>query len=1483
MEPLPQWSLLQYGDPVDAVIRILVSDGTKIMGCTMDTPSRAVIVKGDIPNAIFQRETILVLQSKVIEVKPTLTLEIGANSTIHGIFPCEVQKMQRIIEMCSGIGVWSSMASYVDLHCIAGVDTNPRWETIFNLLHADSNFLVGDCGDRAVIQQLVAQNGIHATVIAGINCQPHSTGGDQRGLQDERATSLPKVLRAIWLLQSPCAILECVPAIMTNPEAQKMLKSFCRQTRMHLSQSILQLADVWCTRRERWFAVLTSPILGEIEVPSLPKDGQFGVVKKVMPFVRTWDPQEEEQLKLTLYELSSFNSFAVGGLDNLFLKPEEVMPTSLHSISNQLYPCSCGCRPAFSMDRMKNRGLYGVLISLGTEVFHDYRVLPECRYPHPAELFLLNGGVPSQKFGEVMGLANAGVGQCVSPVQGLWVLTHVANAIRRMRAMDELNPKDVLNAYLAKVCSERDQMWPMTSAPDDFATIQCYDAPHGSVLTLRVPHNVSVADFLAAEADFRGDPEIATRGLYVGQDRLDSQAIVSAYTNVAFGPVDSPVQPQPDVCCPCAQFPPDHVRSVTSNATETRTDEQRVDVSMGSQISQTLPFTVQDTTPVVALSNLEGPQFLELVPPKISKGEDVHDQLQSKIPSGDRLQLIAKQGDIWADDEIRFAFEVLAASYQHDIPLFAWDPLMMTSIVRYGHLDALEYYTSKLPDIALIMTAVNVEGHWFPLLWKRNANCLMGTTCGHAFDLSVALQAIHATVARLLKCPCLPLQFTRLPFVVDSFCGAMSIHYIAAEIFQRPLVSSMPELQTIHESLRLDFCQALLSSTSRPWTWGRGELQPQVMLKALLTEHGVPEAVVDERVQHVITKIGIAPITAALQSPVPWKEVKWAANRAVPMVQLVLPSELKDHITKKGEVLQAGNRSQKKTKGKAAGKGGTSPKIDPATLRIETGIFTCGEGIPLQQVDLSQIGPTTSGVVLCSVSASIPFLKTGRPVSAGGLAIIVVDDPTVPFPPMIPVEQIRLPVICTANGQPLLIDGRMIQLGAQHVSRKPQTEKYELVSISSSVVKVMIFRDQTTCDWNQVIAHPLKHIFSKVPILQQCQIDGCAQDCEAWHPAEACSIADPILEVWGRQWLSINFMPMQPAQAEMYSVHFRIPQCLQVQVQTYSGWDGIYCEPKDVDGKSPSTAFHVVWLPRSKYEDVLVYKQTIRGICGVARMGGKFGVRCLVADASRVHDAVRPGIPYLPPGKKEIYLVGPVPFGTIKSSLASVFDSIQWRARPLQPTPAASHIAGLMWKVQAVEDPPLHVIPTEHGEMVVSKVSEAAPPSVKTSGVVGASSTVQLCTTGSSASDPLQTNDPWAACLKQNGNGPKPMGIDPVELMEQRLVDAVVAKMPEQSSPAPLQSRVAELEQKVAEIADSQHKMQGLVQEQGHIHQQQIAQLEVAVSDQSHKLVGFQQQFRAQLEQQQGHLDGLFQQQLAKIEDLISGNKKPRRESPGPH
>lgn len=104
----------------------------------------------------------------------------------------------------------------------------------------------------------------------------------------------------------------------------------------------------------------------------------------------------------------------------------------------------------------------------------------------------------------------------------------------------------------------------------------------------------------------------------------------------------------------------------------------------------------------------------------------------------------------------------------------------------------------------------------------------------------------------------------------------------------------------------------------------------------------------------------------------------------------------------------------------------------------------------------------------------------------------------------------------------------------------------------------MIYRDQCQVDWRQVTASPMKVILSLLPVLTLCQDESCEGLCELWHKHERCEIEDTILESWGRQWLSSSFHYVQPADADMYSIHLRIPISLQNMIQTYSGCGGLY-------------------------------------------------------------------------------------------------------------------------------------------------------------------------------------------------------------------------------------------------------------------------------------------------------------------------------------
>lgn len=129
---------------------------------------------------------------------------------------------------------------------------------------------------------------------------------------------------------------------------------------------------------------------------------------------------------------------------------------------------------------------------------------------------------------------------------------------------------------------------------------------------------------------------------------------------------------------------------------------------------------------------------------------------------------------------------------------------------------------------------------------------------------------------------------------------------------------------------------------------------------------------------------------------------------------------------------------------------------------------------------------------------------------------------------------------------------------------------------------------------------------------------------------------------------------------------------------------------------------------------------------------------------------------------------------------------------------------------------------------------------------------------------------------------------DPVDALEKRIVSRVMAKLPESmevdtESTGASQSKLQELEKHIEELRAGHCQLHQIVSEQGQSQGRQIQQLAVqtaniehAVTDQAGKLTQFQGQFRAQIEHQQTQLDSLFQQQMAKLEELIS--KKQRTE-----
>ena len=461
------------------------------------------------------------------------------------------------------------------------------------------------------------------------------------------------------------------------------------------------------------------------------------------------------------------------------------------------------------------------------------------------------------------------------------------------------------------------------------------------------------------------------------------------------------------------------------------------------------------------------------------------------------------------------------------------------------------------------------------------------------------------------------------------------------------------------------------------------------------------------------------------------------------------------------------------------------------------------------------------------------------------------------------------------------------------MQRAPAQPGCEVRSIPTCVVKAIVFRDETSCEWSQVVAHPLQHIFDRIPPMQSCTDSECT-GCEAWHKSPQIPMDSPVLELWGKQWMKMDFAHTSPEKADMFTAHIRLPEYLQLQVQQFSGHSGVYLEPKALDGRKPSPDFQVVWVPKTDAAQLLLQRQTIQHVVGMARLGHKVGLRCKTEHAAEVFAKLKPGHTFLPPGRRQTFLVGPFPFGTLQASVAQALLSAGWTAKPIQAVPAKSHVQGLLFRVQSVQDPPLKVLRMAHGDVMIAKEDDASQPSRSEPKVVATLATESFVSKACEV-DMIQKNDPWAKAASKLQSRPQSFQIgNPLEDMTQKVVAEVLALLPKSSMEVDddaVDSRVSKLESQVQELQgqaqslitstqmhaqDAAAQFQDIrtqVQQQGH-------QFETAIQAQAASIQTFQdvfqEQFRQQVSHQQTMLDNMLNKQMTQFETLLA--KRPRQE-----
>ena len=844
-------------------------------------------------------------------------------------------------------------------------------------------------------------------------------------------------------------------------------------------------------------------------------------------------------------------------------------------------------------------------------------------YLHPKELFLLNGGDPEVCFGADLRLGLAGVGQCVSPLVGAWIFALVKRHLDVFLGSPAVcDPVHVASTLRNELCQKAERLWPKpipapATEDQDMLEVGLHDPSSGdSSILIRASPNATVANLVQAEAASRGAP---TADIVVqacdSNDALSDQPLAST-PNVWIGTQEQfqvPEQPQP-----VADIPLDFEMADTVDVNNA---QPVVPVDPGRVRAPNVVGAQCDTLPAAFLG-LDAVGLRKLMCPPAFTASMCLALRKRCIDCDVRTLLMNRQGSTWADDEVLFWLRMIASETPAEHGAYVVDPLLMTGMITVGRSENFAELLKCLPAVSTVITAFVHEEHWCPVVWRLDhdqVQCYSGQLSDAAL-LRLSAFHMHACASRSAVVDAIINR--RVDFEVASACGAFVIAFVRHLLLCTDLPSSVAALTREADVTQLEFQTGLVGAVTRPWIWAAGSSLWKWGLETLLAEHGVPKEAMAERISMLVERIGEPELAKTMGCANPWRELKWLANKLVPPLQLIRPSELRHAIHEKSQTGHVGNRAHKKGKGKGGSK--TSKQIDPSTLKIMPGAFQA-DGQDVAQLDLNKIDSRASGVLLLTLHAAAPYLQQGRAVSAGALAFLVVGH-DVDFPATaLPVERVTFPAVCSVNAEPVIVNASMVQVGSLQVQKAAVKTQFQVAAVDTVVAKVLVFRDQTQCAWEEVVSRPLKHIIDLLPILRRCQNEDCTGLCDSWHPASQCAVEDPIFETWHRQWLSLSFATTPAEKAELYTVHVRIPACIELQLQAFAGKAGVYVEPKSEDGRAPSSAYQVIWTPKSDFQTVMLQKQTMTQVIGVARMGMKYDLRCKVEDAQTLHTKLKPG------------------------------------------------------------------------------------------------------------------------------------------------------------------------------------------------------------------------------------------------------------------
>eukprot|EP00438_Fugacium_kawagutii_P001787 Skav235966 [mRNA] locus=scaffold592:118205:122734:+ [translate_table: standard] len=1440
--------------------------------------------------------------------------EVGASEVCCSSVP-PVDSLRWAHDLCCGLGGFSTAWTFLGGVVASAVDWNELACTAFSrshptpLLHADIA-LSSTVRDLHVLQ--LAQ-GVQPWILAGFPCQPYSVQGSLGRDQDPRSAVLDHILLAGHLLNAVGYILECVPEAYHDKVVQKTLHTFAAQQGMKLTQVVLPLHSIWASRRTRWFCVIVRDMSDQI--PPLPTVNPSPVVRDVVSHWPVWPLEQEEQLRWTPLECQGYRNPEFGPVERR-IDLGAPLPTALHSWGSALYMCPCKCRSGgLSPARLRARGLRGIeLISA--------RLEGVSRHIHPKELQLLLGLPPFQELIEDYRGALCLLGNCVSPLQVIWVVSHVWKALHVTTA----DPLDMLQRYMRTLLAQRDLVWPPSTVGPH--TLMLHD---GAARSVTFEGGTLVGQLLLAEAQLSSQVALCSQGVMVPahaalqardyavipwtfSDNLDLSLLgiclqhlgaehhhavpcfwtwasalqhlgLTGFALVSFDgrpvlPV-TPVAQQPFVIL---QSPADDVEFELA----LRLGSTDLDIGFGGLADQA-PF-------VGALSCHAGPfvpsllnvEALESVLGNGAPGV-LHAPWQLPIGIG-LVDDVSTQG--LSASFVRWFADCLVAA-QHVV-----QPAQVRVLSLDSDPDCLQTCVSHLDDlISPSFLVILHRRHWSFAKAQVVGSTLVfehydGLGCTQLGDLAPLMSLLQAQwhVQGLQAS-----SSWRLAQTSDVACGTVALGHLAWTL----------GLLTDSQLLDFESWHPLLARGSAVWFdprcgFGSSEEAITASSSQILPGKGVPVDKVKSRAQAAIKALGVSPLSKALEAKNVWAALKALGNSRPKPFMWISHEELQAHIQERATGRFGADVDMRKPRGKKDRKPPapqTVRLLDPSMLVLPAGVFASNDNTPLPQLQLAEVQKNARGIAFAGVGDIAHFLQDGKFISTEALALLVIGKLPDGAPPL-PMHQVRVPAIYKGTQEPVLIDCTSVQLGDQAVYKVTAQTPPELVSFPTRVFRAHIFRDlwEEQGDWTALIAKPVRCLVDCFPCMKLCEDKDCNQLCEHFHPSlEEEGAESAIIDVWGYHWHMLDGVKATPSNAAVLSLYLRVLESNFEVIHALSGTAGTFFEPRCTDKPGPDPQYAVIWIPKSTLKEAQHRVRTLDPAIAVCRLGSKYGVRCLAKHEATVHQDLRPDRPFVQCVVSEVYRVEPLPIGTQRQSLVEVLQTIGWNAKPLQPCRGSQ---GKAWQVGAAGPPSSPFIEAKHGWITITKVRDSTP-SAPPQDLVATFRTRQHIreqpASSSASTDPWTQAgaDPWASF--QGVTRPAQSAPDSTHVqkrlddVEQRVQDSVQSHLTkslsafEQQASSSMQSqaqRLTSVEQQLQTLSENQGKLKqwcedgsrriAQVQVEQNQLQQSVQQCVVQISDQGNVLGQVVSEVGSFKETFKSSLESYFERQTEKIADMMA-------------